>query len=304
VDRTFDEPQDWTVMGIQELTIHYQGFSPTLVQDPNGAFRLSAGGDNMMSNDVTADGCRFVYKQLSGDGPIVARLESHPHIHDWGKAGVMIRESLDPGSTGASLYATGANGIRIGFRPLAFAGASHTGGSNAAMAGQEEPVWLKLERSGDNISAFFTPDPATQDWIPVDGNPRAIPMGANVLIGLALTSRYHTRPITAVFTDISTAAAGPWQVGDVGELIPANTPAQLYVAIEDTAGKRSVVNHEDGADSVLNGQWTAWRILLTRFAGVDLSRVKTLTVGVGASGPSGTGLLLIDDIELRPQADE
>ena len=304
VDRTFDEPQDWTVMGIQELVVHYQGFPQALIQDPNGAFRLSAGGDNMMANNVTADGCRFVYKQLSGDGSITARLESHPHVHEWGRVGVMIRENLDPGSAGASLYATGTHGIRIGSRPLAFAAASHTGGSNAAMANQEEPVWLKLERSGDNINAFFTPDPATQDWIPVDSNPTVVPMGSNVLIGLALTSRYQTRPITAVFTDVSTAAAGLWQVGDVGELVPANTPAQLYVASEDTAGKRSVVNHEDGADSVLNGRWTAWRILLSRFTGVDLSRVKTLTVGVGASGPSGKGLLLIDDIELRPQADE
>ena len=304
VDRTFDEPQDWTVMGIRELAVHYQGFPTALVQDPNGALRLSAGGDNMMSNDVTADGCRFVYKQLSGDGSIIARLESHPHIHNWGKAGVMIRESLDPGAKGVSLYATGTNGIRIGFRDLAFAGASHTGGSDPAMANQEEPVWLKLERSGNNISAFFTPDPATQDWIPAVGNPRVIPMGSNVLIGLALTSRYQTRPITAVFTDVSAEATGPWQVGDVGELVPANEPAQLYVAIEDASGKRAVVNHADGDDSVLNGQWTAWPVPLDGFAGVDLSQVKTLTLGVSSSQPGAMGLVLIDDIELWPQAGE
>ena len=258
----------------------------------------------MMANNVTADGCRFVYKQLSGDGSIVARLESHPHIHNWGKAGVMIRESLDPGAKGASLYASGANGVRIGFRALAFAGASHTGGSDAAMANQEEPVWLKLERSGNNISAFFTPDPATQDWIPAVGNPRLVPMGTDVLIGLALTSRVQTRPVTAVFTDVSAGAAGSWQVGDIGELIPANEPAQLYVAIADAIGRRAVVNHPDGDDSVVNGQWTAWPVPLDGFTGVDLSQVRTLTIGVSSSQPGALGLVLIDDIELWPQADE
>lgn len=304
VDRMFDKPQNWTVMGIQELAVHYQGFPTALVQDPNGAFRLSSCGDNMMANNVTADECRFAYKQLNGDGSIIARLESHPNIHAWGRCGIMIRDNLDPGATGISLYDAGDNGLRIGYRNLASAPASHTGGSNTTMANQREPVWLKLERSGGNINAFFTPDPVTQDWIPVEGNPWNIPMGTNVLIGLALTSRYNMQPITAVFTDVSTAAAGPWQVGDVGELIPANAPAQLYVALEDATGKRAAVNHPDGDDSVLNGQWTAWPVLLDRFAGVDLSRVRTLTIGVSSSEPGAMGLLLIDDIELWPQADE
>ena len=302
VDRTFDVPQDWTTNGIQELVVHYQGFPEPLIQDPNGAFRLSACGDNMMANNVTADGCRFVYKPLSGDGSIIARLESHPHVHNWGRVGVMIRENLDPGSAGVSLYDAGANGLRIGSRGLAFAAANHTGGST--MGDQQEPVWLKLERTGENINAFYTPDPATQDWIPVDGNPRTIAMGNNVLVGLALTSRYSTRPVTAVFTDVSTTAAGAWQVEDLGEPQPNNTPAQLYVAVEDAAGKRVAVNHEDGIDSVLQGQWTPWRVRLSDFAGVDLSRIKALTIGVDNTEASGTGLLLIDDIELQPKADQ
>lgn len=302
--RTFAAGQDWTVMGIQELVVHYQGFPQALVQDPNGTLRMSACGDNMMANNVTADACRFVYKQLNGDGSITARLESHSHIHDWGRVGVMIRETLDAGSVGASLYDAGINGLRIGSRALANANAGHTGGGNPAMANQEEPVWLKLERSGDNINAFFTPDPATQDWIPADSNPTVIQMGSNVLIGLALTSRYDTRPATAVFMDVSTTAAGPWQVADVGEPEPANAPAQLYVAIEDTAGNRQIANHEDGTDSVLKGQWTPWRIPLSGFALVDLTQVKTLQVGVTTAGSNQSGLLLIDDVELQPRVDE
>ncbi len=302
VDRLFDEPQDWTTNGIQELVVHYQGFPDPLTQDPNGALRLSACGDSMMANNVTADGCRFVYKTLSGDGSIIARLESHPHIHNWGRVGVMIRESLDPGSAGVSLYDAGANGLRIGSRVLASAAANHTGGST--MGDQQEPVWLKLERSGENINAFYTPDLATQNWIPVDGNPRTIPMGDSVRVGLALTSRYSTRPVTAVFTDVTTTAVGAWQVEDLGEPQPINTPAQLYVAVEDATGKRAVANHKDGINSVLQGQWTAWRVLLSDFTDVDLSQIKALTIGVSNTEGSGTGLVLIDDIELQSQVEK
>jgi len=119
-----------------------------------------------------------------------------------------------------------------------------------------------------------------------------------------MTSRYQTRPVTAVFTDVSTTAAGSWLVEDIGEEQPMNTPAQLYVAIEDMTGKRAVVNHEDGINSVLQGQWTPWRIPLSDFTGVNLSQVKAVTIGVGNADQQGTGIVLIDDIELQPQVDE
>jgi hypothetical protein len=129
-------------------------------------------------------------------------------------------------------------------------------------------------------------------------------MRSNIFVGLALTSRYSTRPVTAVFTDVSTTATGAWQVEDLGDAQPINTPAQLYAVIEDAAGQRSVVNHEDGINSVLMGQWTPWRIQLSDLTGVDLSRVKTLSIGVGNTDLNGTGLLLIDDIELQHKADQ
>jgi hypothetical protein len=107
-----------------------------------------------------------------------------------------------------------------------------------------------------------------------------------------------------VFTDVSTTATGAWQVEDLGDAQPINTLAQLYAVIEDAAGQRSVVNHEDGINSVLMGQWTPWRIQLSDLTGVDLSRVKTLSIGVGNTDLNGTGLLLIDDIELQHKADQ
>jgi len=126
-------------------------------------------------------------------------------------------------------------------------------------------------------------------------------MGSNVLVGLAVTSRYNTRPVTAVFTDVSAAATGDWLVEDIGVAQPNNTPAQLYVAIVDALGRQATVNHEDGTHALLQGQWTPWRVLLSEFTGVDLSQVKTLSIGIRNTESPGTGLLLIDDIELQAQ---
>jgi concanavalin A-like lectin/glucanase superfamily protein/F5/8 type C domain-containing protein len=77
-----------------------------------------------------------------------------------------------------------------------------------------------------------------------------------------------------------------------------NTPAPLYVAIEDTSGAVAVMPCPDTA-IVTNPDWTEWLIPYGELNGIDLSRVATLYVGVGdRDNPSagGTGLVFIDDV--------
>ncbi len=85
-----------------------------------------------------------------------------------------------------------------------------------------------------------------------------------------------------------------------------NNPDVLYVGIQDAAGKRAVINHPDGADVVLATSWSEWMTNLQDAAaqGVDLTRVKTLYVGVGDQNnltQRGTGLVYIDDIRVYGQ---
>jgi len=77
-----------------------------------------------------------------------------------------------------------------------------------------------------------------------------------------------------------------WFYGDA-----SNTPAQLYVKIDD-----SKVVYSGASDDLLLTPWQLWYIDLAEVTGVDLSRVSELTIGV----EGGEGLLLIDDIELTP----
>ena len=78
--------------------------------------------------------------------------------------------------------------------------------------------------------------------------------------------------------------------------LPTNSPADLYVVVEDSGGKRAATTHPT---IVTAAAWTEWKIPLSRFAGVNLSKVKKLTIGVGSrTGPKadGAGRLYIDDI--------
>jgi len=88
-----------------------------------------------------------------------------------------------------------------------------------------------------------------------------------------------------------------WFYGDEG-----NIPEGLYVAVEDSAGNIKVVSHSQPA-ALQAANWQQWNIPLTDFAGVDLSSVKKIYIGVGnraAPTSGGTGKLYIDDIRLYP----
>lgn len=74
----------------------------------------------------------------------------------------------------------------------------------------------------------------------------------------------------------------------------------LYVALEDDAGRLAISVHPDPA-AVNVTEWTQWRIPLADFAasGVDVAAVKELCLGVGNRDnpqPDGTGMIHIDDI--------
>jgi len=76
-----------------------------------------------------------------------------------------------------------------------------------------------------------------------------------------------------------------------------NNPDRLYVAIEDAGGSVAEAVYGSPGDLAIDA-WHEWAVPLEQFAGIDLSQVVRLAVGVGEQGdPSGAGGdILIDDI--------
>jgi regulation of enolase protein 1 (concanavalin A-like superfamily) len=287
--RTWETPQDWTRKGADSLTLWFQGVSASV-----GSF--TAGPPIVMTGagaDIwgTADQFHFAYKQLAGLGSITARVVSLTNTDPWAKAGVMIRETLEPGSAHAMMIVSSSSGVSFQRRTVADAASEST-----TQADITAPQWVRATRNGNTITGSYSADGT--NWTDLDTI--AVPMGTNVYIGLCVTSHNVNAACTAEFSDVATTGTvtGNWQSQDIG--IQSNQAEQLYVVVQDSANNSAVVKHPDPAATTFS-TWTEWNIPLTDFAGVNMQAVKKMSIGVGdRANPQagGEGTLYVDDIWL------
>ena len=173
------------------------------------------------------------------------------------------------------------------------------GGSDSSrtLTGIAPPYWVRLTRQGSTFTVEMSAD--GQEWLQQGASPVELAMQDPVLIGLAVTSHASGELRTFEFDSVSTTGnvTGDWEVADVGvEQGQGNDPAPLYVALEDANGQTAVVMHPD---LVVRGDWNEWAIPYSDLAGVNLSRIGTMYIGVGdrnAPTAGGTGMVYIDDI--------
>ncbi len=289
-ERTFDTPQNWTTSSADTLALWFRGFPAGFTDQGGNAFTVVSTGSDIWNN---GDQFRFVYKTLSGNGSITAKVESLTRSDAWSKAGVMIRESLDAGSKHASVVVTPDNNCSQQYRNATSGASASTDWTGAAV---KAPYWVRVTRTGSSFKTETSPDGKT--WKAL-GNDQNITMTANVYIGLCVTSHNPAAYSTAEFSNVSTTGTGAWQNVSIGVAQRSNGIAPLYVIVEDKAGKTKTVVNPDAA-AVTKGVWTEWKIPLTDLAGVNLAAVKKLTIGVGDSAnpkPGAAGLLYIDDIQ-------
>ncbi len=295
-ERTFAPAQNWTLSGADTLTLYFRGNPVRFAQTAPDAITLSAAGTDIWN---TGDEFRLASKRLSGNGTILVKVNSVENTNAWVKAGVMIRESLDAGSRFAAVYATPGNGVHFQARAMTGGAAiSDSSVSTTEQTSLKAPVWIKLERSGNSFSGFYSTDGAK--WTAMSWNPQTVNMTSNVYVGLAVSSHVVGVPATAEFAAITTTGSvtGAWQVADIGVTHPGNDPSPLYVVVQDSAGKVKMVSYPDSAATAV-ASWRQWRIALSDLGGVNLTAVKKLSIGVGDRASlkaGGTGMLYIDDI--------
>jgi RHS repeat-associated protein len=159
-----------------------------------GATGLIGSGTFLNSNNSSTDGFHFVYQPMSGDGTILARVTTLQGT----QAGVMIRETLDPGSTNEYLwyYSTSPQEACLSNRLSPGANTNGLG----CVQNLTLPYWLKLTRSGNFVSAYTSGDGV--NWTML-GSPQIVTMQQTTYIGLAVTSRGTTSLATATFDNVS-----------------------------------------------------------------------------------------------------
>jgi hypothetical protein len=159
----------------------------------SSTFSVKAGGADVYG---AADAFHYVYRTLTGDGFIVARLKSLQNTSTAAKGGVMVRETLEPGSPNAYMQVMQGKGT-------AFQRRQTPGGTTLNTAGtlNKAPYWVKLERIGHTFNAYQSADGATWTLVGTD----TVVMGQTVYIGVAAVSHNLMATTTAAFDAVSGA---------------------------------------------------------------------------------------------------
>jgi len=307
VGLTLSAIRDWTAEGVGELSIWFRG-NPASVgsftEAPAGTYTMTASGADIWND---ADEFHYAFKTLTGVGTIVAQVLSVDNTDPWAKAGVMFRDTLEPGSKFAAVYITPDNGCRFQARvDTDVAATSDTSVVTSEQTAITAPYWIKLERDfAGNFRGYYSSNGST--WQPMSWNPQNISMSSNVYIGLAVTSHNAAATCEVKFSNVTiTGTVGAlWANQDVG--IASNDAEPLYVAVSNSAGTPAVVVYDDPAAATTD-VWTEWVIPLQTFAdqGVNLADVDRIAIGLGTQGnmttPGGSGKMFFDDIRLnRPE---
>jgi len=301
-EKTISMLHDWTANGADTLTLWFRGNPMDFLERADGSIQMSGGGVDIWD---TSDQFRFAYKQLNGDGAIVAKIHSLTATSAWAKAGVMIRDSLAP--TSAYVFMTPTPDGRRAFQHRLSPGGTAIS-AHSSTGAVTFPLWVKVERRGNNFTGYYSQD--GQNWAvsaPDDAssnstNPIRVVMEGDDYVGLAVTSHNLSMTAIAEFSDVSFTGAvtGQWQVEAIGAEQPSNDLAPLYVAVEDDAGHSKTVTHPDPA-AVQIIDWQPWMIPLSEFTseGLDITSVKKMSIGVGdqdGATAGGAGVIYIDDI--------
>jgi hypothetical protein len=297
----FAAVQDWTGNGATHLAVWFRGYPAAIgvaVTETAGKMTLTGAGADIWNN---SDDFVYAYKTLTGDGSIVARVVSiGPGTNTWAKGGVMIRDSLNGGSTFVDMVLTAntdgaaGNGASLQYRLIA----NGACGNADAAAVIKAPYWVKLERKGDGITGYVSADGKT--WS-MQGTSQTIAMTAPVYLGLCVTSHQAGEQRAVQFDNIATTGnvTGVWQGAQINKP-QYNDAAGLYAIVTDSTGKSKVVVHPDPAAAATEA-WTLWAIPLSDLAsaGVKATQIRKLTLGVGdrnSPQAGGVGMLYLDDI--------
>ncbi|HXI72845.1 MAG TPA: hypothetical protein VNN22_21110 [Verrucomicrobiae bacterium] len=163
-------------------------------------FTLKGSGDDIWN---AADAFRYAYQAVSGDCSITARVTSQSNSDVWAKAGVMIRETLDAGSTHALMAITPGNGFNFFYRPTTEASSSSASGGSLNTSPNN---WMRVVRSGSTFTAYKSANGTT--WTQV-GSSQTITMASTIYLGLAVCAHNNNALSTATFDNVTVSGSAP-----------------------------------------------------------------------------------------------
>src|SRR5439155_9884159 len=191
------------------------------------------------------------YTPVTGDVTITARVTSLVNTDANAKAGVMIRNTLDPASANAAVLLTPSTGIHFGRGTTAGGTSRETNTSSVST-----PYWVRLVRGGNTFKAYTAPDNSgvAGTFTLVTSSTITITMNSTVLVGLAVTSHNDGTATTATFDNISLSSTA-----DVAPTV-ATAAAVSANPVTGTTTNLSVLGADSDGGGASNLSYT-WSVL-------------------------------------------
>ncbi len=184
-------PSGWAVADVGSPAV------PGTASFSNGMFTVSGAGTGVWG---PSDQLAFVHRQMTGDGAIVARLETLSAASRDTEVGVMVRESLAANARVVFMRLTGSGWLASVKRSTSGQYATST-----AIGGFAAPVWLKLERSGGSVLASYSADGVAWTLL----RSEAMTLAATIEVGLGVASSSASTQATATFSNVSDSGGPP-----------------------------------------------------------------------------------------------
>ncbi len=175
-----------------------------------GPFTMTSLGYGSPGGSATTDIMHFVYTPLSGNGQIIARFVS---ANNTGFGGIMIRESLAPGSKKVDVRTQNNFNIE---REVRFT----TNGNEVTQQWPRYHKWLRLDRTGDVFTMFSSPNGVSWSFL----GTVTVAMNNCVLIGVFSEGVNPTTSTTAVMDNILVNTGTLVVSSPIGSLTEFNDP--------------------------------------------------------------------------------
>ncbi len=237
------------------------GASPTgTASYANGKWTVAGAGSEIWG---TNDSCHFAYKALTGDGAIIAKVESLQNTSPSAKAGVMMRTSLEQGAPRAWMAVTNRIQAEQNMQNLAVYGGNAYGNKVLPIASATPSYWLKLERVGNVITGYLSPDGT--NWAATDVGRIDGPLPDTIYVGLVVSSVANGTLNTSTFSNVQITGGD----GAAPSVVPA-APAALLAS---------------PGDGVVPLRWqqsagaTSYAVLRSTFSGGPYTTIATNVTG-------------------------
>ena len=260
----------------------------------NGLYLVRGGGTDISG---TNDSFHFMYVPLSGDAQLTARALSQAPTDPWAKAGIMLRETLDPASRHASIFVTPSSGLSFQWRPNAGGATS----SNGTLPGAA-PFWARLVRSGPDLAGYISGNGT--NWTPA-GSIGLNGLGPLAYWGLAVTAHNNSTSSVAVFDTVAvhslvSISTVPDQSAFLGAAVPAipftvgsaTIPADSLVVTALSTNSSLLPSNNIVVSGTSSNRW----VVLMPAAGRSGTSAVTLTVSDGVYSASTTFTLTVNPL--------